>query len=98
MDEDRSSDLAVDEVSNSVWVKKKRKNLVALAEEGFQSFRHPRGGGGFCFVDGDDDFWPVGVDLKHLMMLVLAQIFMWVERVHWRSYGVTFRLRVQGRL
>ncbi|KAJ0447904.1 hypothetical protein HanLR1_Chr17g0669291 [Helianthus annuus] len=41
---------------------------------GFQPFRHPRGGGGFCFVDGDDDFWPV--DLKYLMMLVLAQIFM----------------------
>ncbi|KAJ0626270.1 hypothetical protein HanHA89_Chr01g0011231 [Helianthus annuus] len=44
---------------------------------GFQPFRHPRGGGGFCFVDGDNDFWPVGVDLKHLMMLVLAQIFIW---------------------
>ncbi|KAJ0525659.1 putative villin/Gelsolin, ADF-H/Gelsolin-like domain superfamily [Helianthus annuus] len=44
---------------------------------GFQPFRHPRGGGGFCFVDGDDDFWPV--DLKHLMMLVLAQIFMCID-------------------
>ncbi|KAJ0818309.1 putative villin/Gelsolin, ADF-H/Gelsolin-like domain superfamily [Helianthus annuus] len=47
---------------------------------GFQPFRHPRGGGGFCFVDGDDDFWPV--DLKHLMMLVLAQIFMWSIGFH----------------
>ncbi|KAJ0481130.1 hypothetical protein HanIR_Chr13g0639221 [Helianthus annuus] len=58
---------------------KKRKILVALAEEGFQPFRHLRGGRGFCFVDGDNDFWPVCVDLKHLMMLVLAQIFMWVQ-------------------